>query len=588
MQNITSFDELKSRRWFDLYPEEIREQMETYKVPEIPAYRLLESAAKYYPNAIAVVYEPENFMVNYRDLLAMCERFASGLQNTFGVKKGDAVAISSRNYPEFIIALHGIEMVGGIYTACNPMLIKSEIEYQLKDTQAKVAVISHDMAPVFRSILTDKKTDLEAVIVFTVDRELKPPLYGGGGEEPEAPFFKFSRVFSDAPYTKPIIDPQRDLTAVIYTSGTTGYPKGVMISHYNTVSAAIQYHAPYTGVLPKLDAEGFLKCVNHARDLTADWEYPIRYGIDSVLSIPPWTQMMSYLSQMKAPLMAAQTIFPLPAFTVDAMLDLVRRWRIAFAGGPPQLMTGLLTRSEQDRHALYPVRVWTMGGAPVPTALAEKFVSIVSGVVSEGYALTESTCASIRCYCNRSTKEKYGSIGIPVPLVDAKIVDVETGTREMPVGEEGELIQNGPNISQGYMNRPQDTKETYRNGWLHTGDLAVMDENGRFHITGRKKELIIYKGYNIAPRMLEEILYEHPGVFECAVVGRKDEAAGEIPVAFISKKPGSEMTPEDIMAFVNVRVAPYKKIREVRFIDKIPLNPNGKILRQELMKLLEP
>ena len=222
----------------------------------------------------------------------------------------------------------------------------------------------------------------------------------------------------------------------------------------------------------------------------------------------------------------------------------------------------------------------------MPVALAEKFSDRISGVITEGYSLTEATISSTKHYCHGRGTEKYGSIGSPLPFIDMKVVDILTGTEEMPAGQEGELIQNGPTVTLGYLNKPEDTREAYRNGWLHTGDLAVMDETGLFYITGRKKELIIYKGYNIAPRMLEEILYKHPDVLECAVVGKKDDMAGEIPVAFVVLKEGLKTTAEEIMAFVNEKVAPYKKIRGVLFIDKMPINPNGKVMRKELVKMV--
>ncbi len=331
---------------------------------------------------------------------------------------------------------------------------------------------------------------------------------------------------------------------------------------------------------------GSAKCTNHPRDLSTQWEFPIRYGVDSVLAIPPWTHMLAYLGQMNAPVMAAQAIYPMPNFKMDSMLDMVRRWRISFAGGAPQMMSMLLARPDIEQQDLSYIRAWTTGGAPTPVVLGEKFEKRIGGVITEGYSLTEATCGSTKNFCNRSAKRVFGSIGVPLPLVDVKIVDIETGTKEMPIGQEGELIHNGPTITLGYLGKPQDTAEVYKDGWLYTGDLGNMDENGRLYITGRKKELIIYKGFNIAPRMLEEVLFKHPDILECAVLGKKDDMAGEIPVAFVVLKPGTSPTSDDIMKFINDKVAAYKKVREVRFIDKLPISPNGKVLRKELAKQL--
>ncbi len=583
---ITDLTEIKKRHWYPFYPEEIRRQLESYVLPELPSYRILESSAQYYPDSTALVYEPENFKVSYGDLFRRCEQFASGLQNKLGVKKGDRVAIYARNYPEFIIAIFAIALVGAVYVACNPLLTAQEVEYQLKDSGSQIVITSDDLLPLLKGIVAEKKTPLSRIIVFIRDQELKPSLLGRKVKKYDPPTIAYSDVFSDQPFTQPEIKPKEDLTAIMYTSGTTGYPKGVMISHYNVVSSTLIFQTAYTGKFPEIDENGFIRGTNDPKNMTSDWEYPIRYGIDSVLVVPTWTHILSYLAQCHFPIMAAMTIYPLPIFKMETMLDMVGRWSITLAGGVPQMMAKLLSLPEGDLEALYPIRVWNTGGAPVPMVLAEKFSKIISGFITEGYSLTEATNSSTKHYCNRSGNKKYGSIGSPLPFVDMKVVDIFTGMEEMPVGQEGELIQNGPTITLGYLNKPEDTKEVFRDGWLYTGDLAVMDENGLFYITGRKKELIIYKGYNIAPRMLEEILYKHPDVLECAVIGKKDEMAGEIPVAFVKLKEGGKAGADEIMAFVNEMVAPYKKIRELRFIDKIPVNPIGKIMRQVLAKTL--
>ena len=582
----TDLAEIKKRPWYPFYPPEVREQMETFTFPEIPVPRLLESSAKYYPNATALVYEPENFLVNYRELCSLCERFASGLQNRLGVKKGDKVAIYSRNYPEVLIAFYGMAMAGAVYVACNPLLIKTELEYQLNDSKARIIVIPDEVLPVLRDVIKEKHTSLEAVIVFERDKEMKQPLLGGATGTYAPPFLKYADVFDDNPPAKPEITPPSDLIGILYTSGTTSYPKGVMISHFNVVSSSIIYGTVYTGKFPAVDGSGFLKFTNFAKDLSREWEYPFRYGIDSVLAVPPWTHVMGFVGQLIYPVMSAMTIFPMPSFDMDSMLDKIRRWKISFAGGAPQMMAALLSRPDMDRQDISSIRAWTAGGNPTPVALGKKFQERIGGVISEAWTLSEATMSSTKNYANKSSKRKFGSVGIPLPFTEVKIVDPETGTREMPPGEEGELVQKGPSVALGYWNRPEDTREAFKDGWLYTGDLGTMDENGFFYITGRKKELIKYKGYNIAPRMLEEILYRHPAVLGCAAVGKKDDAAGEIPVAFVSLKEGAQVTAEELMEFVNRQVAPYKKLREIRFIEKMPLFASGKLNRRALVQML--
>jgi long-chain acyl-CoA synthetase len=583
---IPDLTAIKKRPWYRFYPREVREQMENFAFPEIPVFRILESSAKYYPRSTALVYEPENFLVNYGELCRLAERFASGLQNRLGVKKGDKVAVYARNYPEVLIAFYGMSMGGAVYVGCNPLLIKTELEYQLNDSQAGIIVISDEMLPLLREIVREKSTRLESVIVFERDREMKPPLLGGAAGTYSLPFRKFAEVFSDEPLSKPEIEPPTDLAGILYTSGTTSYPKGVMVSHFNVVSSAIIYGTTYTGKFPERDEKGFLKCTNHERDLSREWEYPFRYGIDSVLAVPPWTHMMGFLGQLIYPVLSAMAIFPMPSFDLDSMLDMIRRWKISFAGGAPQMMAALLSRPDLDRQDISSIRAWTTGGNPTPVALGEKFQVRIGGAISEAWTLTEGTMSSTKNYANKSGFRKFGSVGIPLPYTDVKIVDPETGTRGMAPGEEGELVQNGPSVALGYWNKPEDTKEAFKDGWLYTGDLGTMDENGFFYITGRKKELIKYKGYNIAPRMLEEILYRHPAVLGCAAVGKKDEVAGEIPVAFVALKAGAQVTAGELMEFVNGQVAPYKKLREIRFVEKMPLFATGKLNRRALMELL--
>ncbi len=410
LMNTTPLNKIKKRPWYNLYPGEIKDALETYVIPVVPLARFLESSATYYPDANAVVYEPENLLINYKELFNLSKRFAAGLINRFNIKKGDRIAIYSRNYPEFLIAQYGILLAGATYVAINPILIKEEVEYQLKDSNTKLAVISDDNVHIFKDIVHDKKTPLETVIVFTRDRELKPDFLNGSENIFEAPFFKFKNIFSNDVYKEPEIDPIEDLAAIIYTAGTTGVPKGAMISHYNAVSSCISYYSVYTGKFPELSENGLLICNNFQKDLTDAWEFPMRYGIDSALAAAPWTHMMGY--------------------------------------------------------------------------------------------------------------------------------------------------------------------------------IAKMDKDGFFYITGRKKDIIIYKGYNIAPRMLEEVLYQHPLIFQCAVVGKNDPEAGEIPVAFVSLKEGGNVSPDEIMQFVNEKVAGYKKLRQVYIINSLPVSGAGKILHKNLRETL--
>jgi long-chain acyl-CoA synthetase len=588
MISITEYSDIRTRPWYKNYPNEIQEALETYQLPEIPLSRILESSAKYYSKSTALVYEPENLILTYQDLYKLCRRFSAGLVDRFNVKKGDRIAICARNYPEFLIAQYGIFLIGATYMACNPILIKNELAHQLKDSECKLAIISDDKLVVFQEIIKDRETELENVVVFSRDEELKPGLLAETNRSLIPPFFHFADIFLDRSVQTPEIDPKEDLAAVIYTAGTTSKPKGVRISHYNVVSSCISYYSVYTGVFPDLDSEGLLKSKNLHQDLTSEWEFPMRYGIDSALAATPWTHMMGFIAHLHCPIMAGITIFPMPVFEIEQSLEMIRRWKISFAGGAPQMMSMMLSRPDIDEIDLTSIRVWTTGGAPCPVAVGTRFEEKIGGIISEGYSLTEATMGSTKNISGRTGKRKWGSIGLPLPFTDVKIVDLDTRTTEMPTDEEGELVHNGPQVARGYLNRPEESAESFEDGWVFTGDIAKMDKDGFFYITGRKKDIIIYKGYNIAPRELEEILYLHPDIFQCAVVGKKDPLVGEIPVAFVSLKTDASSVSDEIMAFVNAKVAGYKKIREVRIMDQIPVSSAGKVLHKELRALINP
>lgn len=581
-------NEVKNARWLAAYPDGIKKSLDAgYALPEIPVHWGLRSSVKYYPATTALVYEPENFIVNYVEFEQLCERFASGLQNKMGVKKGDMVAVYARNCPEIAIAIVAVSMVGAVYVGCNSLLIKEEVGYQLNDSQATVAVVSDELLPAVRELVEEKKTGVESVIVFSHDQELKLSLLKKESPDYQPPFYGFCEIFSDDSLIEPEIEPKKDIFAILYTSGTTSYPKGVMISHYNVVSACILYGSTLTGQFPVQDYDGLLKFTNHEKDLSMDWDFPLRHGIDWILSVPPWTHMMGFLGRLIFPLMAALPIIHLPKFDVNSMLDMIQRYKISFGGGAPMMLSTILARPDIETQDLSCIRAWAVGGSNVAEAVTEKFEKRISGVISEAWTLTEGTMTSTKHFTNRSGVKKRGSVGVPVPFTSIKVVDLVSGESEMPCGQEGELIQKGPTVTLGYLGKPEDTANAFRDGWLYTGDIGKMDEEGFFYITGRKKEMIKYKGYNIAPSMLENVLFEHPDINLCVVLGKKDPVVGELPIAFVQLKSGASATPDEIMNFVNSRVAPYKKIRDVIFLEEIPMLSSGKAHRLKLNEFLQ-
>jgi long-chain acyl-CoA synthetase len=377
------------------------------------------------------------------------------------------------------------------------------------------------------------------------------------GQKPSVyPFQKLLKEKGAEP-PKVHINPEEDLAALQYTGGTTGTAKGAMLTHLNLVSNAVAFAAWIKGTAGQ---ETFL---------TALPLFHI-YGMTTILNVPVH--------------LAAKMVM-LPKFDPATVLETIQRHRVTVFCGVPTMYSVLLANPELGRFDLTSIRVCISGASPLPPQVQKKFMEITGGFLAEGYGLTE---ASPVTHCNPVDKTmrtvRVGSIGFPMPDTDAKIVDVETGEKTLGTDETGELTVKGPQVMKGYWNRPEETALVLRNGWLLTGDIARMDRDGYFYITDRKKDLIKYKDYSVYPRELEDVLYEHPAVKLCAVVGKPNPVVGEIPKAFIVLKDGAKATEEEIMRFVKEKVAPYKAVREVEFRQELPISAAGKVLRRALQE----
>jgi len=275
----------------------------------------------------------------------------------------------------------------------------------------------------------------------------------------------------------------------------------------------------------------------------------------------------------------------LPRFDAISTFQTIQKYKVTVFCGAPTMYAMLLAHPDLRKYDLSSVRFCISGSAPLPPEVQKKFMEVIGGVLVEGYGLTESSPVT---HCNPLDKSmktvKVGSIGLPWPDTDAKIMDIETGEKELAIGEIGEVVVKGPQVMKGYWKMPEETADVLRNGWLYTGDIGKMDEDGYFYITDRKKDLIKYKGYSVYPRELEDVLYEHSAVKLCGVVGKPDPVAGEIPKAFVVLKEGMKATEDEIKEFVNSKVAPYKAIREVEFRTELPLTMVGKVLRRVLQE----
>jgi long-chain acyl-CoA synthetase len=306
---------------------------------------------------------------------------------------------------------------------------------------------------------------------------------------------------------------------------------------------------------------------------------------ETFLAVLPLFHIYGMTTGMNAPIYLAGKSVLLPRFDAASTFQAIQKHKVTVFCGAPTMYSMLLANPDLGKYNLTSIRFCISGSAPLPPEVQKKFMEVISGALVEGYGLTESSPVT---HCNpldRSMKTvKVGSIGLPWPDTDAKIMDMETGEKELGPGEIGEVVVTGPQVMLGYWKMPEETADVLRNGWLYTGDIGKMDEDGYFYITDRKKDLIKYKGYSVYPREIEDVLYEHPAVKLCGVIGKPDTVAGEIPKAFVVLKEGTTATEKEIMDFVNEKVAPYKAIRELEFRKELPMTLVGKVLRRVLQE----
>jgi long-chain acyl-CoA synthetase len=468
--------------------------------------------------------------------------------------------------PQFVIAYYGVLKIGAIETAISPLYKEREVEHQLSDSEAETIVVLDVLYPIVQKVMD--KTKLKRVIVASLKDYMPKTLAFLGSLMKKIPSYKvelgpntflFQDLLNKYPPNPPKveIDPKEDLAALQYTGGTTGTAKGAMLTHMNLVSNAVACAAWLRGT----------------------------EGEETFLTVLPLFHIYGMTTGMNAPIYLAGKMVMLPQFNVLGTLKAIQKHKATVFCGAPTMYALLLAHPGLSRYDLKSVHFCISGSAPLPPDVQKKWMEMTGGVLVEGYGLTESSPVT---HCNpldRSMKTvKVGSIGLPWPDTDAKIMDMETGEKEMELGETGELVVKGPQVMKGYWKMSEESAAVLRDEWLYTGDIGKMDEDGYFYITDRKKDLIKYKGYSVYPREIEDVLYEHPSVKLCAVVGKPDPVAGEIPKAFVVLKDGATATEEEIKKFVNEKVAPYKAIRELEFRKELPMTLVGKVLRRVLQE----
>lgn len=509
-------------------------------IPEIAITPFVFEKAKNLGDKPALIDGLSGRVVTYEELRDSIKRVAASLHRR-GFKKGDVLAILSPNVPEYATALHAVASLGGITCTVNPLYTEQEIEHQLKDSGARFLITVSPCLNKAKAAATN--TGIEELFVF--DKF--------DNEAIDATATPFSSLLeSDGKYPEVEINPREDLVALPYSSGTTGLPKGVMLTHHNLVSNMCQM-------------EG-LSYFTEA---------------DTLIAVLPMFHIYGLVVILNLGLRQGATIVTLPRFELEPFLQTLQKFEVTLAHLVPPIVLALSKHPIVDKYPIPKVRTIFCGAAPLDENLTRACMERLGCDIRQGYGMTETSPVTHSSPVDPA-QVKFGSVGVAAPNTECQIVHLETGE---PLGpnQEGEVCVRGPQIMKGYLNRPDATAATIdAESWLHTGDIGYADADGHFFIVDRAKELIKYKGFQVPPAELEGVLLTHPAIGDAAVIPCPDDEAGEVPKAFVVLK--GNASAEEIMSFVNTRVAPHKKLRSVEFIDQIPKSASGKILRRVLVQ----
>jgi long-chain acyl-CoA synthetase len=556
---------------FKFWPEGVEKHID---YPEIPAFEILRSSARKWPERNALIFQGEE--ITYRELDSLSDRFAAALAK-LGVGKGHRVGIHLPNSPQFAIAYFGILKAGAVFVPISTMLAEKELSFLLRDAGVETYVGLDTACNEKNPALSG--TPVQRVIPVNLSGEA-PAVKSSPPETRD-----FAALLKDSDPNPPRIDfnPREDLAHIAYTGGTTGTPKGAMITHYNVVVNTCQYFCWFAG--------GVLTYRNGIIDIERregdrEENHCLLPGRETVLVVSPWFHAMGVIGYVNRLLILGATIVVFPRFDPEEFLRAIPRYRPTFFGGAPALFIPLIEHPLYRETDMSGIKAVGSGAAILSPSLISALEEKFPRRILEGYGMTEATMGAV----NSPPTPKIwrpGSVGLPIPDTEIKIVDPEKGEAELPIGETGEICIRGPQVMKGYLNRPEETAQVLRSGWLYSGDIGRLDEDGFLYIVDRKKDMLIYKGYNVYPRDLEETLNSHPAVAQSAVVGKKDPRSGELPVAFVRLVPGKTATEQELIEYANQRLAAYKKIRILKIVEALPVSAAGKILKRELKKIVE-
>lgn len=551
-------DVYDSKPWLKFYPEGIPSSID---YEEICLHDMFYRTASEYPERDALIFQ--GYRISYSDLKYRVDSLASFLAAT-GIKKGDVVAVLLPNMIQTVITYYAVLRIGGIIQMNNPLYTDRELEYQFNDSGAKALVTLDLLAN--RMIALRKNTKIESIIYTSMGDYLPPvkkflvKLVGKkkGLRADVQPAEKVYRWVDAAGFnaTVPQVEVSFDDTAVYqYTGGTTGQSKGAVLTHRNLCSMVQMYRA---------------------------WFPTLNKGEEVLISAAPVFHVLGMSAAMNLPIYMGWTAVMVPKPQPADLLEATRRYRPSVCSMVPTMYVGMLQHPDLKKTDMSCYKVLTSGGSSLPVEVLKKFKELTGADINEGFGMTET---SPQTHLNPfGGVNKPGSIGLPYPDTEVKIVDLLTGEEPLPAGKEGEMIFRGPQVTKGYLNKPEETAKAIKNGWLHSGDIAYMDEDGYFFVVDRMKDLIISSGYNVYPREIEEILYEHPLIQKAAVIGVPDEKRGEKIKVFAVPNEGAVLDEKEIMDYCHERLARYKWPAIVEIRTALPESNVGKILKKELRR----
>jgi long-chain acyl-CoA synthetase len=554
--------EMADRPWLKQYDQGVPQSID---YPRVPLFYFLEEAARSHPESACTVFKGAK--ITYKEMNQITDRLAGGLAE-LGVKKGDRVGIFMPNTPQFVMAYWAVVKVGGVVVATNPLYSEREIEHQVNDSGLELMLVMSNFYGIIKKV--QPNTKIRKLVVTNIKETLPPVLsflFGLTKEKKggfrvtlaEGDVWMKDLIDRHTPQDRPKVEISPDDVALFqYSGGTTGVSKAAVATHANLVANALQIR---------------------------QWMPNFIDGQEIVLMAIPLFHVYGMVAGMCLAMRGAASMIMVPnPRDLKDVLDSIQKYKVTIYPGVPTMYNAINNHPDvkAKKYSLGTIKACISGSAPLLRETKERFEELTGGKLVEGYGMSEAPTA---CHCNPLFgKNPPGSIGLPLPDIDCRIISLDDEVTVLPPGEIGELVIQGPNVMKGYHNMPTETANSLRDGWLYTGDIARMDEEGFFYIVDRKKELIKPGGYQVWPRDVEEVIATHPKVLEVGVAGVPDPYRGETVKAWVVLKPEETATEDEIKDFCKDRMAKFKVPTHIEFRTELPKTTVGKILRRELVR----